>query len=534
MRRYINHLSHKADSQNDHRAGVRCCRRETLSLARLLCFVVAISLIGSACAQPAVAFDDFSDFLGDVFRGITGQKKKAAAPVILDAAMQFPAPAEKEMEKRKKRLEGFAAAQKNWIHSACELTDEQNAKFDKLVAERIQASQERRKKGNVQQRGLADYAPVQFTFTGAVNSTLDGAEWDRKVVELLTDDQSQRLSKANDERSQSLRLAQRDRILNIIDTELFFTSEQRPLVAQHIEEKLSLNVNKLYSLTNQTYYLRYESPQSLLNSLPPEGILNPAQKDRWTRVLKGNSSGAQSERYITFMSNDGVDGWYKTLDEALNHQAIRLTQAANVRIEYFTAEFELAEKDVQHLKLAAKGTIIYCMQTWKKSAKQNLQQWEERMNQQQFGNGNFGFSVAVPSTKVIEQHELWTNTLSEIGVDSTASSKDQVNQRQAAKMGYIISLLDRELWLTPKQRVQFQKVLASKLPKNDISGYEYMYEVVLLAIPLVRLSEADVKKILTPEQIVAWSALKTQYAINGQVVTINMQNQGQFNIRIPN
>ncbi len=526
-------MSHKADSQYIHRAGVRCCRGGSLYFARLLFFVVAISLLGNTFAQPAAAFDDFSDFLGDVFRGITGQKKKVKPAAILQPARRFPAPPEKEMEKRKERLEAFAVAQKVWIHRVCALKDGQSQKYDELVAERIEGSQERHKNSNVRRTGFADYAPVQFTFQdGAAKSTFAGSEWYVEIEKILTDDQEERLATANEKRTASICAAQKDRIVNILDEELFFTSRQRPIVAKQVEERLSSDNDTLYSLTNQTYYLKYKSPQNILSGSILD-VLSPAQRDRWERVQKGHQSGARSERYITFMSNEGVDGWYKALDESLKQQAIRLTQAANVRIEYYAEEFKLSDKDVHHLKLAAKGTIIYCMQTWKKSAKMNLKQWEERMNQQQFGNGNFGFSVAVPSTKVIEQHDLWKNTLSEMGVDSTASTKKQVNHKRAGKLKYIISLLDRELWLTSEQRDQFEKVLSEKLPKSDMPGYEYMYEVVLVAIATTRLDEADVKEILDPEQMIAWNALKGQFAINGQMVRINMQNQGQFNIHIP-
>ena len=83
------------------------------------------------------------------------------------------------------------------------------------------------------------------------------------------------------------------------------------------------------------------------------------------------------------------------------------------------------------------------------------------------------------------------------------------------------------------------------MPQKQISGYEYMYEIVLLAVPMVILEDEEVKEIFlaSPQdeglneddhpQLLAWEALKGQYQIKGRNVTMQMQNMGQFSFNIP-
>ncbi len=155
------------------------------------------------------------------------------------------------------------------------------------------------------------------------------------------------------------------------------------------------------------------------------------------------------------------------------------------------------------------------------------------MQQQQFGNGNFGFSVSTPNSNSIEQHQLWKTTLSEMGVNSAKRLSQREQDIRDARAKYLIMLLDYELWLTPLQRQELLKILQKKMPKSDVQGYEYMYEVVQIAVPLARIEEKQVEKILTPPQFQAWKTLKKQFGFNGRNVTVNMQNQGQFNFYIP-
>lgn len=245
------------------------------------------------------------------------------------------------------------------------------------------------------------------------------------------------------------------------------------------------------------------------------------------------------------MSNDGVDNWYETLDKAIEEQALRLRGMAELQIEYYEHEYALDQAGIDHLKLAAKGTSLYCLADWKESAKQNLRQWEERMQQQQFGNGNFGFSISVPSANSIERHQLWQNAIKALAVNTAKIATDRKRRRLETESLYILSLVDSEYWLTQQQRKKFEELLKKKMPKSQISGYEYMYEIVLLSIPMVVLNKNDVKEIFLdseptelqknedPAQMHALESLKEQYQINGRRVTMQMQNMGQFSFNIP-
>lgn len=503
-------------------------------------------ILALLCSTPSssFAYDGLSDFFGEVFRGITGQKKQPAA--VIRAVQQFPPPPEAELKKRKNRLIAYATARKHWLHTTCDLTDKQSDQLDEIFLAEVEASQERLKNKNNQrnQHGFPDYAPVRFTVDGAAATNFSGTAWDRKIEEVLTPEQIAAFEEAQKVRSEFLIDALRAWVLNLLDQELYFTSEQREVVSKQLEKRLSSKSSQLYSLGNQNYYLKYQQPHTLLTTLPDD-VLNEPQNARLKRVKDGNVNGPASERYITFMSNEGVDGWYDTLEKAIDEQGKRLRGMADLQIRYYENEYDLDQEGIDHLRLAAKGTSLYCLASWKESTKANLRQWEERMQQQQFGNGNFGFSVSVPNTNSIEQHQLWKNAVEALSVDSSKIATERSERRRELESKYLLSLLDKELLLTQSQREEFTKLLDKKMPKNQISGYEYMYEIVLLAIPLVTLKDQEVKKIFLASppieglneedhpQLLAWEALKEQYQINGRNVTMQMQNMGQFSFNIP-
>ncbi|MBT5017725.1 MAG: hypothetical protein HON04_03170 [Planctomicrobium sp.] len=515
-----------------------------LGFAKVLLFpLVFVVLISTP--TPVLAYDGLSDLLGELFRGITGQKKPAPA-VMINAMQQFPPLPEAELKKRKDRLIAYASVRKQWLHAHCQLSDEQSENLDKIFLAEIEASQERLKKNNNQrnQNGFPDYAPVRFTIDGAAAKNFSGTAWDRKIEEVLTPEQIANFEKAQNERGTSIVDAQRAWVLNLLDQELYFTSEQREVVSEQLEKRLSLKSSQLYSLSNQNYYLKYQQPHTLLTTLPDD-VLNDPQKARLKRVKGGNVNGPASERYITFMSNDGVDGWYDTLEKAIDEQGQRLRGMADLQIRYYEKEYHLDQEGVDHLRLAAKGTALYCLASWKESTKTNLRQWEERMQQQQFGNGNFGFSISVPNVNSIGQHQLWRNAVEALSVDSSKIATEREDRRRELESKYLLSLLDKELLLTQKQREQIAILLNKKMPQKQISGYEYMYEIVLLAVPMVILEDEEVKEIFlaSPQdeglneddhpQLLAWEALKGQYQIKGRNVTMQMQNMGQFSFNIP-
>lgn len=506
-------------------------------------------LLGSPCST--LAYDGLSDFLGEVFRGLTGQKKQAV-PIAIEAVQQFPPPAEAELEKRKDRLVSYATAAKHWLATQCRecghpFSEEQLEQLDQLFLEEVETSQDLYKQGKNRrnQHGFSDYAPVKFTIDGAASSLFSGTTWTRKIEKILTPEQIEAMQQAEAERRNFQLAAKRAWILSLLDQELYFTADQRKAVAQHLEKRLNeRNRSQLYSLTNQNYYLQYQQPHSLLKTMPND-VLSEAQHTRLERVSNGNVNGPASERYITFMSNDGVDSWYEALDKAIDEQGKRLRGMADLQIEYFQNEYDLDQASIDHLALAAKGASLYRLSDWKKGTKQNLREWEERMQQQQFGNGNFGFSVSVPAANCIEEHQLWRNAVKSLAVDTTEISSDRNTRRRQAEAQYLLSLIDEELWLTQRQREKLTLLLREKMPKSQIQGYEYMYEIVLLSIPMVVLNEKDVKKICMesepvesqknddPAQMHAFKGLKGQYKINGRNVMMQMQNMGQFSFNIP-
>lgn len=485
-------------------------------------------LLGSPTYSSA--YDGLSDFLGEVFRGLMGEQRQPAPAVM---AQQFPPPPEGMMKKREERLLNFATGKLRWIDTHCELSEEQEVEFKTLFLQYVKELQDQFAKN--QQRhnhGFADDAPVRFVVDGAA-SHFRSSVWKREIEKKLTEEQQKKLNEAVEERNAQLEQIDRDWVFNLLNKELFFTAEQEKIVRKHLSKSMKgISSQQLYSLTDQNYYLKYQQPHKFLSTLDQD-LLNPAQKKRLKRVIGGNVNGPASERYITFMSNDGTDSWYETLDQAIEEQQNRLQEIANIQIAFYEVEHGLDQAGINHLQLAAKGTVLYGIDSWKTSTRQQLRQWEERMLQQQFGGGNFGFSISVPQPRSIYQHQLWKNAIAGLEIEASKIAKEREEAAKGIKTRYLLSFFDRELWLTNDQRKQLEEMLLKKMPKNDFQGYEYMYEVVLMAIPLVKFNEGELKKVLEPTQMDTWDCLKDQYQINGRHVTLQMQNMGQFSFNIP-
>lgn len=503
-------------------------------------FVWLILLLScSAClsVQPAQA-DDVppANVIGELIRRLV---RPAVAPAPFPVPVrQGPLPPEQEVELRLKRLRDHAAVYVHWLNSVCSLTPEQLEQLAEFINTKIEKSQQEYQVnwGRDQNRGFSDYAPIRFTVDGAANNFFVGKSWDSQLEKLLTPEQSQQWRMAQGNRQAIADAAVRSRLLHLLDQELYFTTAQREQVAEHLKETVKSLDKSLYSLAgrNYSYYFSYQSPQHLLNGIP-QGVLSEPQEQRWKAFRNHQvGNGPESEQYITFMSDHGVAKWYEMLDEAVVAQQARLGLMAELRIHYFASEFDLPQEQVNHLRTASKGTVLYCLDNWRESTRNQLRQWEQRMVEQaQFRQGNFGFSMSVPDARNFDQHSIWTSTISELGIQTQALGSARSEASRAATIRYLLKFLDDELWLSPEQHGRLTKALENKFPKQEIQGYEYMYEMVHLAIPLVRIEEAEVKEILNEEQWLVWENLLGEYKVQGRQIMLQMRNQGQFSFMIP-
>lgn len=501
-------------------------------LQKRMVLVLAILALIIGNTRSGQAFDGVSDLLGEVFRRLVPRPQPAAVPV--QPLRQMPPPPPAELKARHVRLEAYFAARLYWLKSICDL-DEEQVPGVVMALEKLRAAaeQEYAQDNHRRSHGFSDYAAVRFTVDGAASRDANSVDPPEMILEQLTNRQRDQLKRAQQARAAAMQAVLRDRIVDVFDSELFLTSNQREQLERHIAEKLGGEPFRLYSLTPQNFYLNYTSPEKLLSGLDLQ-VLSAVQRKRCAAVCNSRTSGSGSERYLTFMSNQGVDGWYDSLDEAMHMQRDRLLEIAAVRSEFYQAEFGLNDEQVRRLELAAKGTVLYCLEDWEESTVRNLRQWEERMQeQQQFRNGNFGFSVSVPQTQVVDQHQLWKSTLSDLKIDLNDSESDRALRQRRTEAAYLLALLDQELWLTPEQRMQMAPLLSQVMPRSRLQGYDYFYEVYLMAIPVMKLNDKDLEKILAPSQRRAWENLKGQYRVNGQNVTITGRNMGNFTIHIP-
>lgn len=499
-------------------------------------FLIALIVGFLAFACPVFADEpqnDLSKFFSDVVKVITGDARQPAVRMLqAEPVMDVP---EDEAKERAARLIAYLNAASRWVDECCDLTPKQHAELQAFVAKHVEQSQKNYLKNYTvrqQQEPISDYMPIKFVAKSGAGYLATKYDWNQFLKTLLTPEQYERWEPASDERIKHLQRAQMGRFINLVDEELFLTIEQRDGIEGVLEESFyrddALN---LYALIVQSYYLNYQPAGALLQRIP-DGILNDAQTDRLKDLTSTQNYGTDSETYITFMSNEGFDTWQKKLDEALQKQNSRLLRAANVRVEYLADQFNLSESKRRRLATAAKGVVIYELQKWKETNKAQLKTWEEQAAQNP--GLNFGWSLMAPQTSQIDSNELWQQACQEVGVKENGIASAARQAHRAADAAYLVSLLDRELWFTIEQRDQMQALMEKKLPKLlKVDPYYYIQELVLIAIPLARIEEDELKDVLNEEQIAGWRKLKSQFQFQGQNVMFTLRNQAQFGFPLP-
>lgn len=513
--------------------------------SRFMVLIVLSSTILLSNFQPALAEEaaqaeatdaeeidkeELGNLLGEALKKLFARPERVARPMLVPAVMQPP----QAKEANRERITSFLKAHAAWIDRTCRLTQEQREALARFQEEAIEREMQEFD-AHAQQRqnvALPTYSPISLTTQGAAARLLRDQKWIRQIRDLLTDEQQTLFDEAMEQREFRAKRASAMNFFALLDEELFFHSSQRDSISQQILDEVQARPYCLMSLSGQTYYIDYQTPPRLLERLDNQD-LTTAQQSLFAKIKQNIRNQGSNQRYLTFMSNDGVESWYTSLDNSIAEQEQFLSAAVEIRIDFISAECDMTAAQIRHLRTASKGTLLYCIRDWQESSTKQLRDWEERMQQDQFRFGNFGFSISLPQPEVIDRHPLWKATLNEVAGKAQTAFQQREELHREIRRDYILSLLDMELWLSPDQLEKLSVQLTPKVPVGELPNREYFHEIILLSVPYVRLSDHEVQEILDESQLQAWKTLGSQFQINGQNVTITMNHGGQFGFHVP-
>lgn len=475
---------------------------------------------------PAVHADNIFDFVREVFQEAVEVRDAVQIQAIAQPVQPQLPP--NELKARETRLEAYAQAMKSWVVEKCELSAEQEKQVDELIAGQIERAQQTFEKKQADQREqnrpTADHAPLRFTSNTGCANQLRGYRWDKHLRDILTDEQRTTYKEAIQQRQQVLRQQLLESIVAQIDEELYLTSKQRDRLLQELDSRMPDVRSQLYTIRQQSYYLSQTSLSPTLQRLPDE-FLTKAQQQRLKDLANSNQ---QSERYVMFSTGDSNESWAKQLSNAVENQKDRMQRVAMVRLDYMAQEYGLSERDTHILQVAAKGTAIKCLQKWKKQTQSQLANWEQHRRAGQ----NFSFAVNVPQMSEFDNHELWNYQINKF-VSNTGDSPERDATMRHANAAFITAQFDMEMWLSDEQRDKFLKLVESTLPEKSDAIDQYIHEYKLMAIPLFRLSESDLKGTLNPQQIEIWKLMKSYFQQNGRNIQIQFRNGGTYGFTLP-
>ena len=480
--------------------------------------------------QDGNLISEIGNLFGEALRELTDEKPEPAAPVaamrVFNAPQQKLTPGEADRKEHAERTQALASAIQSWVTQTCQLDEPQQGQLKELVAKQVVAESERYAKKddpNRQNRPFGDTTPILFVQSDSV-----GAKFSASILKdirsgILDDTQKEQLDIAVTERNDFQKAAFREYVVTLFDQELFLTEEQRQKMLVQFSESPKLQINSpFYSFVAQTYYLPYQ-PLSGFLSLRHADFLDERQKQRLKELKSGNENGNQN--YIIFQSSEGPEQWAENVKQSAVKQRELYLHAAAVRIAYFERSLKLTPEQVAYLTVASKGATTDAIADWKVSTQQTIDQMQAQMGRHQ---GNFAFSAQNVSIDGLDSNEIWAQAIREVHAGDQTGVRGLVVRRTRAVT--VTAMLDQELWLMPEQRAAVQEFTEDAMPHSHSKSHydDYVRELVLLAYPLKKVTEAKVKDVLSEPQRVVWKRLKDffRWDRGNNTVEIPMKNQG--------
>ncbi len=480
-----------------------------------------------AMPQDGNLISEIGNLFGEVLRELNGEEPKPAAPAQAMVAIEAPQkkllPGEADRKEHADRTIALCGAMQSWVIQTCQLDETQQAAMKELVAKHLKDENEKYAKRDDparQHRPFGENTPLLFVQSDGVGTKLTDALLLSIRKDVLSDLQKEQLDLAVAERSESQNAAFREFVVALFDQELFLSDDQRQKMLEQFAGR-NLIFSPFYSFVGQTHYLPYKHMTEVF-AIQNADFLDHRQKERLNDLTSGDN---RNQNHIMFQSNEGQDQWAENIKQAVVTQRKTYLHAAAVRIGYMERTLNLTPEQVEYLTVASKGATTSALADWKQATQQTVDNIVEQMGQMR---GNFAFSAQNMSVDSLDRNEIWAGALRTVNADT--QSDDRAKQVRRVKAMTVTALLDQELWLTPAQREVVMKFTEPVMPESLAKGMydDYVRELVLLAYPLHKVSEAKVNEVLTESQLAVWKQLKGFLRLNpgNNDLEIPMKNQG--------
>ncbi len=471
----------------------------------------------------ASAQEEALEVISGFLKSLTKGKKRKRGRKVVDApaagAYAEPVrgravnPAKLERDNRKLRLENHFKAYAGWVDHVCQLSDEQKKELEKLLEQKIGLSQKKFGEKKIPQNHrnyLFDYSPFRFFDDDGAATEIYKADLEKAVHQLLNEKQIESLIAATSQRKQQLHNRYLNYIMEKADKELFLSEKQEKQIRDLFPDQIPLLENGLYTFIPRTYYVK-EKPIASIVMHPPVAFKR-VQMNRLQDLKQRRSS-------LTFMANNGVESWYKQLDEEVENQKEKFQRALDIRIAFIGTEFQLSPQDKKYLKLAGKGATLRVLTAWKKRSLPQLKSWEKHVARQP--GQNFGFGLQAADVSELDKNPLWEHAVKKVVTEATYN---KIMQRaQQAKAGYLVAILDSELYLRDDQCDEIQTILQGNLPVINTRNSQ-SYDLALLGLTIHGKKRKAIEKILTEPQLNAFSALKRQFTVQNSYLGIQSRH----------
>lgn len=515
-------------------------------LRSIVVVILSVTLMPSTTvgqAEKATVIEKFADLLGGALKAATGRKVPNRPAPALRALAQPMMPAvplnrEDELIDRHERLEAYADVSGEWLSTLLELNDAQQRTLrvthDQEVA-LSQADAKRRKVDNNDRshRYFADYFVIKFTDTDGAARRLDFTRHAHKLQEVnLAEAQKRTLEELTAERKAFFESAALGQLMNLLDAELFFAPEQRVEFSDGLRSTVNLDVTG-FAFTTSTYYFNQRIAGPLVQRGKFLNVLEDSQRRRLADITNAKNSSSSGRQYLLFSTSDGVDAWQEKLVTSIKEQRERLMRAIAVRVDFHRTQCNLSDETAHRLMVAGKGASDVVIAEWKRTSRTQLKGYEQQAAQW-VGRGNMSFAVNLPNIQTLAANDIWTHSIESAVPEASDQLTERNRLRTQANAEFVVAMLDKELWLTQKQREHLIPVVFKMMPHPDkaMSSSSYYNELALLGMTMFKFPDQDLP-ILTDKQKRAWKAMKKPLQTNGNYILVQRRNGGQMHVGLP-
>jgi len=370
--------------------------------------------------------------------------------------------------------------------------------------------------------------PVRFTLPVGPAEQLDlllscnpAREFDKQLEAILTPQQLEPLKKTYEERRGFQTSCMVGQVVNIFDAELFLSTDQRQHFRQSISDRIHAIAGRCASLTPLQKYYPQQSLYSEITHTSLTTVLTETQKFRAQTIeTSGKASGSNSycratgvrSSLMEFHSSK-MDRWQQDLKVVKTEYQELLAQIFAVRMEYQRRRCAIPDEMLVELSAVGQSISDEFLADWEFAAQQEIDSREPRGRKIR-GESVFGFRLPAMEHAKIDHHPDWEIVIGRISTETGCSVDLRLKSRREDDAMAILGLLDKELWLQPRQRSTLKDLIYNVTPSGGFvpSIDNFTVEVSMLLVPLLKIDEEKLT-FLTANQIVVWKGLRSYFQI---------------------